>query len=62
VLRRLSGSKRVEVTGEIIKLCNELYNLFSSPNNARMIKSKKTRVATHEIHVGDVRNEYNKTL
>jgi hypothetical protein len=39
VLRRLFGLKRDEVTGEWRKLHNEeLLDLYSSPNNVRVIK------------------------
>jgi len=44
VLRRLFGPKRDEVTGELRKLHNEKLNdLYSSPNNVRMIKSRRMR-------------------
>jgi hypothetical protein len=40
MLRRIFGPKRDEVTGKWRKLHNEeLYNVFSSPNIIRMIKS-----------------------
>jgi hypothetical protein len=40
-LRRISGPKRDDVTGDWRKLHNEeLHNLYSSPNITRMIKSK----------------------
>jgi hypothetical protein len=41
VLRRLFAAKRDEVAGDWKKLHNEitkLHNLYSSPNNIRMIK------------------------
>jgi len=39
VLRRVSGPKRDEVTGEWRKLRNEeIYNLYCLPNIIRMIK------------------------
>jgi hypothetical protein len=39
VLRKIFGSKRVEITREWIKLqSEELHNLHSSPNNIRIIK------------------------
>ena len=39
VLRRISGAKRIEVTGEWRKLHNEeLYGLYCSPNTIRVIK------------------------
>jgi hypothetical protein len=48
VLRRIFGPKRDEVTGDWRKLHNkELYNLYSSPNVIRMIKSRRMRWAGH---------------
>jgi len=44
VLRRIFGPKRDEVTGEWRKLHIEKINdLYSSPNNIRMIKSRRRR-------------------
>jgi hypothetical protein len=43
VLRRIFGPKRDEVTGGWRKVCDELHNLCSSPNNIRMIKSRRMR-------------------
>jgi hypothetical protein len=46
VLRRVFGPKRDEVTGEWIKLHNkELNNLYSSPSNVRVVKSRRMRWA-----------------
>jgi hypothetical protein len=46
VLRRISGSKRDEVTGDWRKLHNEeLHNLYSSPSIIRAIKSRRMRLA-----------------
>jgi len=48
VLRRIFGPKRDEVTGEWRKLHNEeLNDLYSSPNNVRVIKSRRMRWAGH---------------
>ena len=48
VLRRIFGHKRNEVTGEWRKLHNEeLDVLYSSPNNVRVIKSRRMRWALH---------------
>jgi len=44
VLRRIFGRKRDEVTGEWRKLYIEKLNdLYSSPNNIRVIKSRRKR-------------------
>jgi len=48
VLRRISGPKRDEVTGEWRTLNNvELNILYTSPNIVRVIKSRRTRWAGH---------------
>ena len=48
VLRRVFGSKRVEVTGEWRKLHNEkLSDLYSLPNIVRVVKSRRMRWAGH---------------
>ena len=44
VLRRLSGPKRDEVTGEWRKLhSEEISNLYSLPNIVRVVKSRRMR-------------------
>jgi hypothetical protein len=44
VLRRISGPKRDEITGEWRKLHNEeLNDIYSSPTIVRVIKSKRIR-------------------
>jgi hypothetical protein len=44
VLRRISGPKREDVTGEWIKLQDgEVHNLYSSPDIIRQIKSRTIR-------------------
>jgi hypothetical protein len=43
VLRRIFGPKRYEAAGEWRKLHNELNDLYSSPNIARVIKSRRMR-------------------
>jgi hypothetical protein len=56
VLRRIFGPKRDEVTEEWIKLHNEeLYNLYSSPNIIRHIKSRTMRWAEHVARMGEER-------
>ena len=53
VLRRIFGPKRDEVTGEWRKLYNEkLSDLYSSPNIAQMIKSRRMRWAGHVTRMG----------
>jgi hypothetical protein len=48
VLRSVFGPKRDEVTGEWRRLHNEeLNDLYSSPNNVRVIKSRRMRLAGH---------------
>jgi hypothetical protein len=53
VLGRIFGPKRDEVTGDWRKLHKEeLYNLYSSPNIIRMIKSRKMRWSGHVARMG----------
>jgi hypothetical protein len=59
VLRRISGPKRDEVTGEERKLHNEeLHILYSSPNIIRQIKSRRMRWAGHVARMGEEMNVY----
>jgi hypothetical protein len=54
VLRRIFRPKRDEVTGEWRKLqSDELYNLYSSPNIIRQIKSRKMRWVGHVARTGE---------
>ncbi|KAJ4444137.1 hypothetical protein ANN_05926 [Periplaneta americana] len=59
VLRKISGAKRDEVTGEWRKLHNtELHALYSSPDIIRNIKSRRLRWAGHVARMGESRNAY----
>jgi len=59
VLRRIFGSKRDEVTGEWRKLHNEeLNDLYPSPNNVWVIKSRKMRWAGYVARMGKRRGLY----
>jgi hypothetical protein len=59
VLRRIIGPKRDEVPGDWRKLHNEeLYNLYSSPNIIRMIKSRRMRWAGHVAQMRMKRSGY----
>jgi hypothetical protein len=59
VLRRIFGPKRDEVTREWRKLHNEEINdLNFSPNNVRVIKSRRMRWAGHVACLGESRGLY----
>jgi len=59
VLRRIIGPKREGVTVDWRKLhSEELYDLYSSPNIFRVIKSRRMRWAGHVAHMGDRRGVY----
>ena len=59
VLRRTVGPRRDEVTGEWRRLHNEeLNDLYSSPNNVRVIKSRRMRWAGHVVRMGEERGVY----
>jgi hypothetical protein len=59
VLRRVFGFKEVEVTGEWRRLHNmELCALYFSPNNIRVIKSRRLRLAGHVARMEERRNAY----
>jgi hypothetical protein len=54
VLRRIFGPTRDEGTRKGRKLYNEeLNDLYSSPNNFRVIKSRKIRRAEHVTRMGE---------
>jgi hypothetical protein len=56
VLRRVFGSKRDEVTGELRKLHTvELRDLYSLPNIVRVVKSRRMRWAGHVTRMGEGR-------
>jgi hypothetical protein len=55
VLSKISGSERVEETGEWRRLHNEeLSNLYWSPKVVPVIKSRKMRWARHVVRMGRV--------
>jgi len=59
VLGRMFGPKWDEVTGEWRKLHNEeLNDLYSSPNIARVINSRRMRWAGHVARMGERRGVY----
>jgi len=56
VLRRTFGPRRDKVTGDWRRLHNEeLYDLYSSPNIIRVIKSRRMRWDGHVEHMRDRR-------
>ena len=56
VLRRVFGPKRDEITGKWRKLHNEeLNDLYSLPNNVRVVKSRWMRWAGHVERMGEGR-------
>jgi hypothetical protein len=53
MLRKIFGSKRVEVTGEWRKLHNEeVRDMYSSPNIIRIIKARRMRWAGYVARMG----------
>jgi hypothetical protein len=58
-MKRISGSKMVEITGGWRKLHDEeLHNLYSSPNIIRATNSRRVRRAGQEARTGVMINEY----
>ena len=56
---RIFGPRRDVVTGEWRKLHNEeLNDLYCSPNNVRVIKSRRMRWAGHVAHIRERRGVY----
>jgi hypothetical protein len=54
MLRRIFESKRDEITGGWREVHNEEpHNLYSSPNNTRIIKSRKMRLAGYVARMGE---------
>ena len=54
VLRKIFGPRRDEITGEWRRLHNEeLNDLYPSPNNVRVIKSRRMRWAGHVARMGE---------
>jgi hypothetical protein len=59
VLRKILEPKRDEVTGEWRRLHNkEIYDLYSSPNIVREIKSRLMRGVWHVARMGEGRGAY----
>jgi hypothetical protein len=59
VLRRIFGTMREEVTGELRNLHNEEFNdLYCSPNIFRVIKWRRMRLAGHVAYMGERRGIY----
>jgi hypothetical protein len=53
MLRRISGPRRDEVTGQWRKLHNEeLHELYSSPSIIRILKARRMRWAGHVARMG----------
>jgi hypothetical protein len=56
VLRKIFGSKRDKVTGELRKLHNEeLKDLHFSPDIIQVMKSGRMKWVSHIAHVGEKR-------
>jgi hypothetical protein len=56
VLRRIFGPKKDEVKGKWRRLHNEeLYALYNSPNNIRVVESSRLKWAGHVARMGERR-------
>ena len=53
VLRKVFGPEMDEVTGQWRRLKSEAYDLYSSPNNIRMIKARPVRWVGHVARMED---------
>jgi len=59
VKRKIFGPKMHKVSWQGTRLHNEeLYDLYSSPNNIRMIKSRRMRWVGHVVRMGDRTDAY----
>jgi hypothetical protein len=59
-LRRIFGPKREEVAGGWRRLHDEeLHNLYTLPDNIRVMKSRSMRRAVHLACIRGMRNAYN---
>jgi len=56
VLTKMFGPKSDEVAGDWMRLCEELYNLNSSTNIIREIKSRKTRRERNVTRMGETQS------
>jgi hypothetical protein len=63
VLRTIFGPTREEVAGGWRRLLSEeLHSLYTSPNNIRVIKSRRMRWSEGVTHIGEVRNAYRNSV
>ena len=59
VLRKIFGPKRHKKTRQLTRLHNEeLYDLYSSPKNILVIKSRRMRWVGHVVRMGDRTDAY----
>jgi hypothetical protein len=56
---KIFGPKRGEVRGDWRRLHNEeLYDMYFSSNNIRVIKSRRMKLAGHVAYIGERRSAY----